>query len=49
MDDRLHLGLTSKFLTPSTYKSFVGTVFNIIDQNNRALGILFFSKVGNLG
>ena len=50
MDDCLHLGLMSKFLAPSTCKSFVDTVFTIIDQNNQALVIFFFFfKVGNLG
>ena len=47
-NDRLHLCLMSKFLTPSTCKletkSFLDTVFTIIDQNNQALVIFFFSR-----
>ena len=42
-----------KFLTPSTSKletrSFVDTLFTIIDQNKQALVVFFFYKVGNLG
>jgi len=53
IDDHLHLCLMSKFFTPSTFKletkSFVDIVFTIIDQNNQALVIIFFVKVGNLG
>lgn len=47
---RLHLCLMSKFLTPWTCeletKTFVDTVFTIIDQNNQALVtlVLFFSR-----
>ena len=51
IDDRLHLCLMSKFVTPSTCKntkSFVDTVFTFIDQNNQAL-VIFFFKIGNLG
>ena len=45
----------SKFLTRSTCKletkSFVDTVFTIVDQNNQALVTLaiFFFKVCNIG
>ena len=53
IDDRLHQCLMSKFVTPFTCKlktkSFADTVFTIVDQNNQALVIYFFFKVGNLG
>ena len=51
-NDRLHLCLLNKFLTLFTCKlekSFLDTVFSIIDENNHALVIFFFFKVGNLG
>ena len=44
-NDRLHLCLMNKFLTLFTcklVKSFLDTVFSIIDQNNQALVIFFF-------
>ena len=51
IDDRLHLCLMRMFLTPSTCKletkSFVDTVFTIIDKNNQAvvtLILLFFLR-----
>ena len=59
IDDCLQVCLMGKFLTPPTCKletkSHIDTAFTIIDQNNRALVIFFFSflffffKVGNLG
>ena len=51
-NDRLHLCLMNIFFTLFTCKlekSFLDTVFSIIDQNNQALVVFFFFKVGNLG
>ena len=41
MDDRLHLGLTSKFFTPSTCKSFVVYYYR---SKQPSFGYLFFSR-----
>ena len=48
VDDHLHFCLVRRFLTPSTCKletkSFLDTVYTIINQNNQALVIFFFSR-----